>query len=74
LRRNAPTLKLLAESGYAAPSDSEMNQAPVPPPASPAAPAASTPKGARPLRSVALGVLGALALRGLTVGRRAARS
>lgn len=74
LRRTAPNLKLLAQTGYAAASDSEMEQAPVPPPVAPASPAAPSHAGnaARPLRSIALGALCALALRGLTAGRRTA--
>jgi hypothetical protein len=72
-RRSAPTLKLLAETGYAAPSDGEIDEAPVPPPGSPDSPAAPAPArkfdAARPVRSVALGVLCALALRGITVRR-----
>jgi hypothetical protein len=74
LRRTAPNLKLLADTGYAAPADAEMDEAPTPPPApSPAQSAAqsaaqrSAPTGsesARPLRSIALGLLCALALRG----------
>lgn len=77
LRRNAPNLKLLAETGYAAPADTEINQAPTPPPATPpSAPSAPDRRiaAARPARSIALGVLGALALRGLFAGRRSAPS
>jgi hypothetical protein len=73
-RRDAPTVQLLAQTGYAKPSsppaaaEQPAAEQPMPsPPAADARPARVPDAALRPLRAIAAGVVGALALRGLFV-------
>lgn len=69
-RREAPTIKLLAEKGYAEPTAAPPAAAEDQPARMEALRPPRVPDAAmRPLRTIAMGVLGALALRGLLVRR-----
>jgi hypothetical protein len=69
-RREAPVLKLLAETGIATRSEPlPGTEQPTPPP--PGKAASANKAALKPIRSIALGVLSALALRGLLVRRGA---